>query len=41
MTKRLTKLIVRGRNKDGVPSYAIPLTKAEVALVVAGMMFPE
>lgn len=31
MTKRLTKLIVRGRNKDGVPSYAIPLTKAEVA----------
>lgn len=31
--ERLTKLIVRGRNQEGHPSYAIPLTKHDVELL--------
>lgn len=30
MSERLAKVIVRGRNKDGVPSYAVPLTKQDM-----------
>ena len=30
MAKHLAKVFVRGRNKDGVPSYAIGLTKQDM-----------